>query len=221
MRALFGSLRLTKDIDFERAPSLSNDSLERRLPRELTNAALGAGLLDPKVAITKLTATTVRASLNARLSGGGEPLQYEVEVSGRGLPPAAHLVRVNATPPTAYRMTHFGVNSYDAHAMAATKIAALHADNRSVPRDIFDLNDLIGQNAQPVDLLRAARRDWLEAIDGRAIEKTAAIGWDRADQELLPYLPRSVRDALDADAWEILCLRVAEKVDAWVREAQS
>ncbi len=219
MRALFGSLRLTKDIDFERAPSLSNDSLRKTLPRALHSAALAAGLLAPAVAVTKDTRTTLRASLGATLRQGGDAIQYEVEVSGRGLPPGAHLVHLNVVPPPAYRVTPFGVNGFDAHAMAAAKVAALHAENRSVPRDVFDLNDLIAQGAAPVALLARSGRKWLQAVAGKTFERTGAIGWNRADTELLPYLPPSVRRTLDAAAWDDMCLRVAETVDAWLAKA--
>ena len=221
MRALFGSLRLTKDIDFERDPTLSGTSLRSTLPKALNAAALAAYLQAPKVAITKDTKTTIRASLGATLGITGESIQYEVEISCRGLPPVENLVHVTVVPPLAYRMTPFGVNSYDRHAMAAAKVAALHSDNRSVPRDIFDLNDLIAHEANPVQLLSThTKPGWLKAIAGKAIERTGAIGWDRANQELVPYLPKSVGEQLDASGWEDMCLRVAETVDIWVKEAQ-
>lgn len=220
MRVLFGSLRLTKDIDFERDASLSNASLGKALPKALQIAALNAALQAPVIAITKDTKTTIRASLGATLRETGEPVQYEVEISGRGLPPAENLVHLNVAPPMAYRMTQFGVNSFDAHAMAATKIAALHSDNRSVPRDIFDLADLIAQNANPVSLLRHADPKWVKAISGNTLARTGAMDWNRANEELVPYLPMSIRQTLDAPAWEDMCLRVAETVDAWLKEAQ-
>jgi len=220
MRALFGSLRLTKDIDFERDASLSNASLGKALPKALQSAALNAGLQAPVIAITKDTKTTIRASLRATLGETGEPVQYEVEISGRGLPPAENLVHLNVVPPMAYRITQFGVNSFDAHAMAATKIAALHSDNRSVPRDIFDLSDLIAQNANPISLLRRADPKWVEEITGNTLARASAMDWNRANEELLPYLPRSVGQSLDTAAWAAMCLRVAEVTDAWLAQAQ-
>ena len=123
-------------------------------------------------------------------------------------------------PPLAYRMTQFGVSSFNAHAMAASKVAALHSDNRSVPRDIFDLSDLIAQGANPVALLARANPEWLKAIAGRSIERTSALGWERANEEVLPYLPASVRTTLDAAAWEDMCLKVAQTVDAWLEAAK-
>lgn len=220
MRALFGSLRLTKDIDFERAANLSNDSLRGALPKALEAAALGAGLLAPRGTVTKSTRTTVRAALQATLAATGEPVQYEVEVSGQGLPPQAHRIHLSVAPPVTYRMTPFGVNSYDADAMAASKVAALHSETRSVPRDIFDLNDLVAQGANAAALLRAADGHWLDAIAGTTLAKVSAIGWNRANEELLPYLPAGAREAMHAAAWDALCLEVAKRVDSWIREAR-
>ena len=119
MRALFGSLRLTRDIDFERDPSLSNDSLRKALPAALRAAALASTLQAPGVSITKDTPTTLRASLAATLKETGEPVHFEVEISGRGLPPPEYLVRLNLVPPIDGYITndfepkdkpHFGID---------------------------------------------------------------------------------------------------------------
>lgn len=219
MRALFGSLRLTKDIDFERDPSLSNESLEKSLPRAMASAALESGLRGPTAKISKHTRTTIRASLNASHAATGEPVQFEVEISGRGLPPASHLIRLDLQPPAEYFIAPFGVTAFDQHAMAASKVAALHSDHRSVPRDIYDLNDLIGQQADATELLRLADAQWLLEIQNKAIEKTSLIGWDRANEELFPYLPKSVAQSITTERWEEICLRVALQVDEWVAKA--
>jgi hypothetical protein len=87
MRAVFGSLRLTKDIDFYRQPSLSMDSLKSGLPKALVRAAANPGIKQPDVEITKLTQTTARARLVGR-APTGEALRFEAEVSGRHEIPA-------------------------------------------------------------------------------------------------------------------------------------
>ncbi len=63
MRAIFGSMRLTKDIDFDREPSLSLESAKNGLPKTLIRAAAVAGIRRPQAEITKLTATTIRTRL--------------------------------------------------------------------------------------------------------------------------------------------------------------
>ena len=218
MRALFGSLRLTKDIDFERDPSLTTANLKTTVQQCLGTAALAAALRAPEISITKETATTLRLVLRAKLLTE-EPVRYEVEISGRSLPPSAHLKRINVVPPITYRMTQFAVNTYDEHAMAAAKTVALHADNRSVPRDIFDLSDLLAQGANPVALLALRPTLRLQEMAGNTMAYVDAIGWARANEELLPYLPLGVRESFDSDAWDTMRLSVAEKVDTWLAQA--
>lgn len=218
MRALFGSLRLTKDIDFERDPSLTTANLKTTVQQCLGTAALAAALRAPEIAVTKETGTTLRLVLRAKLLTE-EPVRYEVEISGRSLPPTTHLKRINVVPPITYRMTQFAVNTYDEHAMAAAKTVALHADNRSVPRDIFDLSDLLAQGANPVALLALRPTHRLRQMSGRTMAYVDAIGWARANEELLPYLPLGVRESFDVDAWDTMRLSVAEKVDAWLAKA--
>jgi len=71
-----------------------------------------------------------------------------------------------------------------------------------------------------VTLLRQrASPTWLRSIADRGIERTSIIGWGRANEEVLPYLPERVRETLSAADWEDKCLRVAETVDQWIREA--
>ena len=219
MRALFGSLRLTKDLDFDRDPSVSNDSLGNTLPKTMVAAALESGLLNAKATISKRTRTTVRASLHATQPGSGQDIYFDVEISGRGLPPPRHIRSVNVSPPGDYFLAPFGVSAFDADAMAAAKVAALHSDQRSVPRDVFDLQDLIAQGANPVELLANADREWLRGLQSKAIEKTALISWNRANEELFPYLPMTVAQSINQSQWDEICLKVALKVDDWVEQA--
>ena len=219
MRALFGSLRLTKDVDFERDPSLSNASLENSLPKTLAAAALESGLTGTKANISKHTRTTIRASLHATEPQSKQEIHFEVEISGRGLPPPNHICRLTVNPPSDYFIAPFSINAFDSHAMAAAKVAALHSENRSVPRDIFDLNDLIARQADPCDLLASADPEWLKGLHAKAIDKASLVGWDRANEELFPYLPPAVAQSLSPEHWDELCLKVATQVDAWVENA--
>ncbi len=218
MRALFGSLRLTKDVDFERDPSLSNASLEKSLPQTLAAAALESGLKGAKAGISKHTRTTIRASLHATEPQSKQEIHFEVEISGRGLPPPNHICRLTVIPPSDYFIAPFSINAFDSHAMAAAKVAALHSENRSVPRDIFDLNDLIARQADPCDLMANADSEWLKSLQRKAIDKASIVGWDRANEELFPYLPPAVAQSLARDQWGELCLEVATQVDAWVEQ---
>ncbi|WPG41503.1 hypothetical protein [Variovorax sp. EBFNA2] len=75
-------MRLTKDIDFDRDPSLSLQSNKGRLPQMLKTAGANAGMREISAEITKESGTAVRARLAGRTIGGTD-LRFEVEVSGR------------------------------------------------------------------------------------------------------------------------------------------
>ena len=101
MRAVFGSLRLTKDIDFDRDPSLSLSSAKDGLRHAIVRAAANAGIRQPEAQVTKASGTTVRVRLAGR-SVSGIDLRFEVEVSGRGLPAPRYRRKEMVIPPASY-----------------------------------------------------------------------------------------------------------------------
>jgi predicted nucleotidyltransferase component of viral defense system len=217
MRAVFGSLRLTKDIDFDRQPSLSMDSLKSGLPKILVRAAANAGIKQPDA--TKLTQTTARARLVGR-APTGEQVRFEVEISGRHEIPADWRRRETIAPPGSYGMAPFIVESYSSDALAAMKIAAAMSEARNAPRDIYDLQDLVAAQANPVPILAArSALQALEEIKSHALAKLELINYDLAREELLPYLPTDVRDQLTQDRWIEHTLTVGTAIEHWCDQA--
>jgi len=87
--------------------------------------------------------------------------------------------------------------------------------NRNVPRDVYDLNDLL--SAQPRHLLQQhfdhqALVDWKR----ECLSKITAITFDQANTELLPYIPPDLRESLNERSWEEMTLNVAEQVERWL-----
>lgn len=219
MRAVFGSLRLTKDIDFDRQPSLSMDSLKTGLPKALVRAAANAGIKQPKGEFTKLTQTTVRARL-AGQAPTGEELRFEVEISGRHEIPADWRRRETVAPPASYGMAPFMVESYTNDVLAAMKIAAAMSEARNAPRDIYDLQDLVAAQANPVAILASRSTiPALEHIKRNVLAKLELISFDLAREELLPYLPTDVRDLLTQERWLEHTLTVGTAIERWCDEA--
>lgn len=72
MRAVFGSMRLTRDIDFDRDPSVSLDSAKKALPKALVRAATNAGIRQASAEVTKSTGTTIRVRLVGHSTSGVE-----------------------------------------------------------------------------------------------------------------------------------------------------
>lgn len=218
MRSVLGSMRLTKDIDFDREQSLSQEALRRGLRAQLIRAATTAGIKMPKVEFTKDTQTTVRARLAGSIAGGAE-VRFDVEVSGRKAPERG-LVRTEIVkPPPRYGMAPFVVKTYTNEALAAMKIAAALSEQRNAPRDLYDLRDLIHAGANPTELLAQQDTDLLEDYVLRAPAKLEMLTFALAQQELLPYLPVEERALLTEDAWIDATLMIADHITRWCKDA--
>lgn len=87
MRALYGSARLTKDVDLDCAESISDRSLATRIPNALEQAARSAGIVGQKIDRTKSDELASRWRLTGR-TRDGTAITWNVEVSRRGVPDA-------------------------------------------------------------------------------------------------------------------------------------
>jgi len=218
MRAVFGSMRLTKDIDFDRDPTLSQDSLKKSLLKSMTRAATLAGLRGARAQITKDTRTTVRARLEGGTLAGAEA-RFEIEVSGRSTP-GGELVRTEVVvPPPQYSMAPFQVTTYTNEALAAMKIAAAMADQRTVARDLYDLHDLALSGANPVPILARQDPALLHEYATKALGKLELVTAAQMAQELAPYVPPQQRALLTEDAWIETTLFVADRIKGWCEQA--
>jgi predicted nucleotidyltransferase component of viral defense system len=212
MRVVVGSMRLTKDVDLDRAADATN-AIKASVRKALTFASQSARLLGATVDELKMTPTTVRMRLSGTTSA--MPVKFVVEVSGRSAPPPSSWTRVTVTPPARYGIAPFQAAAYTHDMLAASKVAAIMSPNRNVPRDIYDLNDLIA--AQPEALLSSLfEHTTLMQWRDESLSKASLITFDQAQAELLPYLPPDIRDSLNSATWEDMTLRVIEQVQRWV-----
>jgi hypothetical protein len=109
---------------------------------------------------------------------------------------------------------------YSEEAMAAGKVNALLNDRRSVPRDVYDLADLIRRGASPVALWsEQLSRENLERKRSAVLPKVTSIDFPLANAELLPYLARDIRSSIDENRWGDLQIEVVEGVGRWFDEA--
>lgn len=216
MRACVGSMRLTKDVDFDRSANMSTASAAGTIKRALSAAAQSARLLSPRVEVLKETETTLRIRLSGLVSDS--PVKFVVEVSGRNAPSMDESKLELITPPASYGIAPFMIGCYTHEMLAASKVLAAISDNRNVPRDIYDLNDLLFTN--PSDILRARidKAD-LQHVNESVLEKLSLITFAQAETELLPYIPPADRAMLSQRTWDEMTLRVAEKIESWSAEA--
>lgn len=219
MRALYSSARLTKDVDFDCEDSVSAQSMSAQIPKALLVAGREAGLTAVQADQTKKGAAASRWRLTGA-TGEGANVTWEVEISRRGIPDAAYIDTVTIQPPINYRLSRFVARAYSPAAMAASKVAALLSDMRSVPRDVYDLHDLVIRDASPVALwIVRIPREALGRKKSRVSDKVSSIGFDMANAELLPYLARDLRATIDEITWDSMGLAVAAAVERWFDQA--
>lgn len=216
MRVLVGSMRLTKDLDFDRAEGVSTASVQASVKKALQYAAQSAGLRGAQIDQGKSTETTVRMRLAGTL--GGNLVRYVVEVSARNPVPKECQVRVQVTPPARYGMAPFVITAYSHDMLAVSKIMAAMSINRNVPRDVYDLHDLLGSSPESILAMRASRAQ-LQEIVNSILDKLCAIDYAQAQQELLPYIPPDQRAALSQERWDEMTLAVAQSVQQWAIKA--
>lgn len=216
MRVAVGSMRLTRDVDFDRAEGVSTASVQSSVKKAMQYAAQSAGLRGAQVDPGKSTGTTVRMRLAGSVSGA--QLRFVVEVSGRYPVPKDCQTRALVTPPARYGIAPFAITSYSHEMLAASKVLAVMSANRNVPRDVYDLNDLLTVNPAPM-LAARLRPAQLQEIRDQVLDKVCAIDFALAQQQLVPYIPPDQRDALTRQRWEEMTLNVAQTVQTWVSKA--
>ena len=212
MRVSVGGMRLTKDVDFDRGASLSTEAAKSSLKKAMLAGAQSAGLRAAQVDVLKATDTTLRLRLAGEIREG--TVKFVVELSGREVLPVEHQQQMRVSCPPRYGIAPFNINVYTHNMLAASKVLAAMSPNRNVPRDIYDLNDLLA--ADPTEIL-AARVGVveLEAIATTAVDKLSLIDYDQARFELLPYLAPSDRATMTPQAWDQMTLAVAEQMRHW------
>ncbi|MGH8139028.1 MAG: nucleotidyl transferase AbiEii/AbiGii toxin family protein [Steroidobacteraceae bacterium] len=219
MRALYGSTRLTKDVDFDCEDNVSQQSMQSHMSKALTQAARLAGLAGVEVTQTKRGERSARWRVMGTAAGDVKII-WEVEVSRRGVPPPEFIETKPFETPVAYRISPFSVRVYGPAAMAGGKVNALLRENRSVPRDVYDLSELIRHGADPTELwIRRIPRQVLERKRTVIMAKIEIIDFAMSAAELLPYVAPEIRQSIDEPRWDEIRLDVAHHVERWMDSA--
>ncbi|HVC37318.1 MAG TPA: nucleotidyl transferase AbiEii/AbiGii toxin family protein [Gammaproteobacteria bacterium] len=215
MRALFGSERLTKDIDLDFTnPKRSADSLHHSVGRAIESAARGLALKDLVVSEPGKAEASPKWKINF-LDAAGQRLHVEVEVSRdpRRAPPGA-VVQKPYVPRAAVGIPRFWVDIYDEPTLIATKVAALLG--REAARDVYDLDLLMGASAAPSpELVKwAVQRAHLEAQDPVVVlhANLNALTWGRYLTELRDTLPEASAARIAEREWQAMKKRVGDYV---------
>jgi hypothetical protein len=183
----------------------------------MKNAAEHSRLSNVAIDFPKATEVTLRARMRGE-TVDGQTARFEVEVSGRRFPGRENRRMETVVPPSDYGMAPFPVHTYTHPMLAASKVLAVMSDNRNVPRDVYDLRDLILAQANPVPILRALPPEAVLQMRTDVIGKLTQITFDQARDELLPYLPPPIAAEIDQATWDTWTLDVAESIGAWLEE---
>lgn len=220
MRALFGSERMTKDIDFEADNSLSLWHLKQSIRHSLERALKMGIVTDAKVTEPKQTETTLRWKVNG-FTHDGTPIHVTVEVSRRNNIDPEHLDSRTFDVPDEYGIPAFKIESYDDQAMAGSKVYALVSENRVAPRDLFDLDILIRSGVEPpVDFLLRKGVEKVESALNDLWSKIEMMDWDLFSSEVVPFLPEQLSISITQDDFEEMRIRVGERVEKWLLRAK-
>jgi len=219
MRALYGSTRLTRDVDFDCEDNVSQQSMQGHMSKALTQSARLAGMTGTAVDQTKKADRSNRWRITGS-TAEGIAVAWDVEVSRRGVPPAEFIETRLFETPLAYRIPAFNVRVYGPAAMAGGKVNALLSPNRSVPRDVYDLFELARHGASPVPLwTQSIPKEILQSKLVALMAKIDGIDFPLANSELLPYVAADIRMGIDAARWDEIRLEVAEHVERWITQA--
>jgi hypothetical protein len=112
------------------------------------------------------------------------------------------------------------IRVYGSAAMAGGKVNALLSENRSVPRDVYDLSELIRHGADPTELwIDSIPQDVLKRKRPVIMAKIELIDFPMAAAELLPYIAPDIRQSIDEVRWDEIRLNVAHHVERWMDSA--
>jgi predicted nucleotidyltransferase component of viral defense system len=213
LRALYGEQRLTKDIDLDFTnPKRTADSLHNTISKSIADAALGLPIRDLKVSKPGKAEKTPRWKINFS-DPDGQHYHVEVEVCRdpkRATP--GNVVQQPFAPQAAHGIARFWVDIYDGPALIASKLAALLG--RGLPRDIYDLDTLIGASPPPdTEQIRWAL-DRASLHDERPVNvlrtRLKALTWNRYRTELQDSLMDHIADRIDQSEWTAMKRRVGD-----------
>lgn len=153
LRLFMKSIRYSEDLDID-VRTVARDTLIKKVNGILDSAGLHATLQNKGIEIVryaaaKQTDTTQRWKIQLKVAQSALPVPTKIEFSRRQLEPGTELGPVEPELIRAYQLYPILCSHYDKHAACRQKLAALVGRTEVQARDVFDLNLLIDQGADP------------------------------------------------------------------------
>ncbi len=213
MKVRTESARFTQDIDLDHDPRRGLDSLVKSIRKAIDQAFVG-GFKKLQVTEPKETDTVARWKIHGQ-GPRGEDFQLTVEVSRRH---AINPEEVEAAL-LQIRDRNFSarvyIDVYKADKLAEMKLYALLDDNRVAPRDIYDLDLLIGESAAPSDEAIANLQAKYGDVNEQLVRKLTAMPWPLFESQALSAIPDALRPRIDAAEYAAMQERILNEVMKW------
>lgn len=213
IRAELDGVRMTEDVDFDRAAGISLESTANAIKQGLKQACVMCGVHDAQITESKKTASTLRIKLQGTLPEGGV-ISFKAEASGRHETFAdQYKTALPLKPPPSYRLAPITLSVYPLNVLLATKIAALMSPERNVPRDVYDIKRMLDVGATPEGLHDLVEPTQLREFATAVWAKVGGIHYNAFKTELLPFVGRATADEVTEETWATWCADVAGAIE--------
>ena len=221
IRAELDGVRMTEDVDFDRAAGISLEATANAIRQGLKQACIVCGVHDAQIAESKKTTATLRIKLHGTLPEGGV-ISFKAEASG---PQPAFADRYKTVVPIklppAYRLPPIALDVYPINVLLATKIAALMSPERNVPRDVYDIKRMLDVGATPEGLNDLVSKEALALFAGEVWAKVDGIEYNAFRTELLPFIGQADAASITNAVWASWCTDVAAAIEEICHDASS
>lgn len=207
------SALFTKDIDLDHDPHRGLDGLVKSIRKAINQAFVGGF---KKIAVTERTQTDTVARWKIQAEGPkGEEFQMTLEVSRRHeidmTEVEASLLQVNDRSFS----TRAYIDVYKSDKLVEMKLHALLDENRIAPRDVYDLDLLLGSGAGPSVEALALMQQKYGDLNEQVIRKLEAMPWGMFESQTLSVIPDDLRARIDAREYGAMKDRILTKVMTW------
>jgi predicted nucleotidyltransferase component of viral defense system len=213
LRAWFGSLRYSEDLDIDVVRGTS-ESLRERVDQLLAAKTFREMLATQGLQLTrsskpKQTETTQRWKFELAAQGLPVPLHTRVEFSRRGVEDEFALEPVRSEIVRPYGLSAPTANHYTAQSAIRQKIRALASRSETQARDIWDL-DLLLRKTRSAPRPRSADERKTTSV---AVERAMGIPYDVYRSHVVPFLaPEHQEQFGTRDAWDRMVELVVERL---------
>ena len=218
MRFFFGSVRSSKDMDFDYVGDRFS-SLEDRVNALFDGRALDRLLRLRGIRITALNRLKKQTDVTRRwtltlvtetVRDASSKIEFSARNAGRRGDPDRETATVDTDVARALRMGRVALQHYLPPAAVSQKVAALRQRTHTEPRDVFDLDHLIRRFPSA---LPSARLD-PDVIED-AVARAKALTDDEYESSVVPYLDEDLWPVFGPTAaWEAMRARVVDALEA-------